>query len=132
MGRTDARFSKYYYVRERAKRLIFEISTWEYIGKNYEKTANGLHMKNDTDSMCVILKRELKELGQQLTEVRRAMKGLCERDKYVCELRYLDGRSWEDIQVLTRLSETRVMEINRVIRKHFKEQDKLFLIEDGA
>lgn len=131
MAKTDTGFSKYYYIRERMKRLLFEMETWHLIHENLSKTAAELKLHDDSKNIAVHLRNELISLRTQLREMNTAMDGLSERDKYICELRYLDGRTWSDIQVLTQLSETRVMETNRKIRKHFKDKGKLHLIEDG-
>ena len=57
-----------------------------------------------------------------------------EQQKYVCELRYMDGKSWEEIKEETGLSLQRLYQINMQIRIHFNDkgrEDLLFSEEPG-
>ena len=132
MAKKDTRYTKYYYARERAKRLVLEIAAWDTVHQKLKTISDNLGMKSNYDGVLPALAKECKALGEWMNEINAAADGLSERDKYVFELRYLDGRSWKEIGLLTRLSEQRIYEINVKVVEHFRNKGKLNLLLDGT
>jgi DNA-directed RNA polymerase specialized sigma subunit len=120
------RYSKFVMRKKRIERLKNEIGY-------YQATENATGV--DAKHVIVKLKLELHWLEtdmQNAYEIINLMK--TEQQKYVCELRYMDGKSWEEIKEETGLSLQRLYQINMQIRIHFNDkgrEDLLFSEEPG-
>ena len=120
------RYSKFVMRKKRIERLKNEIGY-------YQATENATGV--DAKHVIVKLKLELHWLEtdmQNAYEIINLMK--TEQQKYVCELRYMDGKSWEEIKNETGLSLQRLYQINMQIRIHFNDkgrEDLLFSEEPG-
>lgn len=120
------RYSKFTVMKKRIERLKNQIGYYQSL-----EDATGA----DTKQIKLRLRLELHWLENDIQfayEIIDTMK--TEMMKYVTELRYMDGKSWEEIKDETGLSLQRLYQINMQIRIHFNDkgrEDLLFSEEHG-
>ena len=120
------RYSKFTVMKKRIERLKNQIGYYQSL-----EDATGA----DTKQIKLRLRLELHWLENDIQfayEIIDTMK--TEMMKYVTELRYMDGKSWEEIKDETGLSLQRLYQINMQIRIHFNDkgrEDLLFSEEPG-
>jgi len=120
------RYSKFTVIKKRIERLKNQIGYYQSL-----EDATGA----DTKQIKLRLRLELHWLENDIQfayEIIDTMK--TEMMKYVTELRYMDGKSWEEIKDETGLSLQRLYQINMQIRIHFNDkgrEDLLFSEEPG-
>lgn len=118
------RYTKFLMRKKRIERLKNEIGY-------YQATENATGV--DAKHLKMKLKLELYWLDLDMKHVYEIIETMkSEMEKYVTELRYMDGKSWEEIKKETGLSLQRLYQINLKIRIHFcdKGRDDLLFDEE--
>ena len=111
-----ARYSKFVMRKKRIERLKNEMGWLQTLGDS--TGANVKRLKNRLDVELYWLEMDVKYTYEIIDTMKT------EKMKLITELRYMDGKSWQEIREVTGLSLQRLYQINLKIHLHFCEKGR--------